>query len=277
MIEIGKYNSLKILRRTPFGLYLGDESGNDVLLPTKYCPNKFEMGDELKVFVYLDHNEKEIATNIIPKILLHEFAMLQVKDVADVGAFMDWGMEKDLFVPFKEQRQRMEEGRWYIVYLDIDRSTDRLYASNQIEKILQNEDINLTAGEKVDLLVLKETDLGFTVIVNNQHKGLIYENEIFKPLNIGDKLIGYVKNIREDNKIDISLQPIGFENFNDVNTELILQKLSENKGFLTITDKSSPEEIYSTFGISKKAFKKSLGSLYKHRKISIEPNGIKLT
>lgn len=277
MIEIGKYNNLKILRRTPFGLYLGDESGNDVLLPTKYCPKKFEMGDELKVFVYLDHNEKEIATNIIPKILFHEFAMLQVKDVADVGAFMDWGMEKDLFVPFKEQRQRMEEGRWYIVYLDIDRNTGRLYASNQIEKILQNEDINLTAGEKVDLLILKETDLGFTVIVNNQHKGLIYENEIFKPLNIGDKLIGYVKNIREDNKIDISLQPIGFENFNDVNTELILQKLSENKGFLAITDKSSPEEIYSTFGISKKAFKKSLGSLYKQRRISIEPNGIKIT
>ncbi|MBU1013384.1 MAG: GntR family transcriptional regulator [Bacteroidetes bacterium] len=277
MIEIGKYNNLKILRRTPFGLYLGDESGNDVLLPTKYCPNKFEMGDELKVFVYLDHNEKEIATNIIPKILLHEFAMLQVKDVADVGAFMDWGLEKDLFVPFKEQRQRMKEGRWYIVYLDIDRNTDRLYASNQIEKILQNEDINLTAGEKVDLLVLKETDLGFTVIVNNQHKGLIYENEIFKPLNLGDKLLGYVKNIREDNKIDISLQPIGFENFNDVNTELILQRLSENEGFMAVTDKSSPEEVYSTFGISKKAFKKSLGSLYKQRKISIEPNGIKLT
>jgi len=277
MIEIGKYNNLRILRRTPFGLYLGDESGNDVLLPTKYCPNKFELGDEMKVFVYLDHNEKEIATNIIPKILLHEFAMLQVKDVADVGAFMDWGMVKDLFVPFKEQRQRMEEGRWYIVYLDIDRNTDRLYASNQIDKILQNEDINLTAGEKVDLLVLKETDLGFTVIVNNQHKGLIYENEIFKPLNIGDKLIGYVKNIREDNKIDISLQPIGFENFNDVNTELILQKLIENEGFLAITDKSTPDEIYSTFGISKKAFKKSLGSLYKQRKISIEPNGIKIT
>jgi len=256
MIEIGKYNNLRILRRTPFGLYLGDE---------------------MKVFVYLDHNEKEIATNIIPKILLHEFAMLQVKDVADVGAFMDWGMVKDLFVPFKEQRQRMEEGRWYIVYLDIDRNTDRLYASNQIDKILQNEDINLTAGEKVDLLVLKETDLGFTVIVNNQYKGLIYENEIFKPLNIGDKLNGYVKNIREDNKIDISLQPIGFENFNDINTELILQKLTENKGFMSVTDKSSPEEIYSTFGISKKAFKKSLGSLYKQRRISIEPNGIKIT
>jgi len=126
-------------------------------------------------------------------------------------------------------------------------------------------------------LVLKETDLGFTVIVNNQHKGLIYENEIFKPLNIGDKLIGYVKNIREDNKIDISLQPIGFENFNDVNTELILQKLIENEGFLAINDKSTPDEIYSTFGISKKAFKKSLGSLYKQRKISIEPNGIKIT
>ena len=276
MIEIGKYNKLKILRRTPFGIYLGDESGEDVLLPNKYCPEKYKMDDELKVFVYLDHNEKKIATNITPKILLHEFALLQVKDVSVVGAFMDWGMEKDLFVPFKEQRQRMEEGRWYIVYLSIDQSTNRLFASNQIEKILQNEEITVTEGEKVDLVVLKETDLGFTVIVNHKHKGLIFENEIFKKLNIGDKLTGYIKKNRDDNKLDISLQAIGYENFNDVNAELIYQKLKENNGFLAITDKSAPNEIYATFEISKKAFKKSLGSLFKERKITIEPNGIKL-
>jgi hypothetical protein len=276
MIEIGKYNELEILRRTPFGLYLGDESGEDVLLPTKYCPEKYEMGDKLKVFVYLDHNEKEIATNIIPKIVLHEFSLLQVKDVSVVGAFMDWGLEKDLFVPFSEQRQRMEEGRWYIVFLDIDRNTGRLYASNQIKKILQNEDLGVKEGDQVDLVILKETDLGFNVIVNHEHEGLVYQNEIFKELNIGDKLEGYVKQIREDNKLDISLQPIGYAKSNDVNTELIYRKLKENNGFLAITDKSSPEEIYSTFEISKKAFKKSLGSLYKEKKISIESDGIKL-
>lgn len=276
MIEIGKYNDLKILRRTPFGLYLGDESGEDVLLPNKYCPNDYELDDIIKVFVYLDHNEKKIATNIIPKIVLHEFSLLQVKDVSVVGAFMDWGMEKDLFVPFREQRQRMEIGRWYIVYLDIDHDTDRLYASNQIDKILQNSELSVMPGEKVDLVILKETDLGFTVIVNHKHKGLIFENEIFTKLNIGDKLIGYVKNIREDNKLDISLQPIGYSNFNDINSELIYRKLEQNNGFLAITDKSQPEEIYSTFGISKKAFKKSLGNLYKERKITIESNGIKL-
>ncbi len=276
MIEIGKYNELEILRRTPFGLYLGDKSGEDVLLPTKYCPEKYEMGDQLKVFVYLDHNEKQIATNLTPKILLHEFSLLQVKDVSHVGAFLDWGLEKDLFVPFSEQRQRMEEGRWYIVFLDIDRNTGRLYASNQIKKILQNRDLRIKEGDQVDLVILKETDLGFNVIVNHEHEGLVYQNEIFKELNIGDKMEGYVKQIREDNKLDISLQPIGYSKFNDVNTELIYRKLEENDGFLAITDKSSPEEIYSTFGISKKAFKKSLGSLYKERKITIESNGIKL-
>lgn len=276
MIELGKYNKLEILRRTPFGLYLGDESGEDVLLPTKYCPENYEMGDQLKVFVYLDHNEKKIATNIIPKIVLHEFSLLQVKDVSVVGAFLDWGLEKDLFVPFSEQRQRMEEGRWYIVFLDIDHNTNRLYASNQVKKILQNQDLTVKEGEKVELVILKETDLGFNVIVNNEHEGLVYQNEIFKELNIGDKLEGYIKNIREDNKLDISLQAIGYSRFNDVNTELIYSRLEQNNGFLAITDKSSPDEIYSSFGISKKAFKKSIGSLYKERKIIIEPNGIKL-
>jgi uncharacterized protein len=276
MIEIGKYNKLKILRRTPFGIYLGDDSGEDVLLPAKYCPENFKMDEILKVFVYLDHNEMKIATNIKPKIVLHEYALLQVKDVSDVGAFMDWGLEKDLFVPFREQRQRMEEDRWYIVYLDIDTNTDRLYASNQIAKLLRNDDLSLSEGDKVDLVILKQTDLGYNVIVNHAHKGLIYENEIFKELNIGDKMKGYVKQIRDDNKIDLSLQPIGYEKSNDANTELILNILNENNGFLGITDKSSPKEIYAQLGISKKAFKKSVGNLYKQRNISIESDGIYL-
>jgi len=189
-------------------LYLGDVSGEDVLLPNKYCPDNFEIEDEIEVFVYRDHEERKIATNLTPKIYLHKFALLKVTAVTEVGAFLDWGMEKELLVPFTEQRQKMEERRWYIVYLDLDTKTDRLYASNKIAKHLQNEKLTVKEKEKVDLLVMQKTDLGFTVIVNNRHTGLIFNNEIFRKLNIGDKLNGFVKKIREDNKIDISIQPI---------------------------------------------------------------------
>ena len=217
-----------------------------------------------------------MATTLIPKISLHEFALLEVSSVSGVGAFLDWGLEKELMVPFREQRQKMEEGRWYIVYLDLDEKTDRLYASNRIEKFLQNEAVSLSIGEEVELLVLQKTDLGYSVIVNNAYKGLIYENEIFQELNIGDRLKGYVKNLREDNKIDISIHPLGYKNFNDANSELIFNALIEHEGFLPFTDRSTPEEIYSQFGISKKAFKKSIGALYKQRKIDIQSQGIKL-
>lgn len=275
MIEIGRSNELRILRNTSVGLYLGDESGEEVLLPNKYCPEKFELEDKIEVFVYHDHEERKVATKIKPKILLNEFELLQVTAVTNVGAFMDWGLEKDLLVPFREQRHKMQEGKWYIVYLDVDRKTDRLYASNRIDDILQNRVLTVELGEEVSLFVFQKTDLGFSVIVNNIHKGLLFRNEIFKELNIGDKIIGFVKNIREDNKLDISIQRIGYENFNDCNSELIFHKLVENEGFLPVTDKSSPEEIRRQFGISKKAFKKSIGALYKQRKITILPEGIK--
>ena len=276
MIEIGKYNELTILRETSVGLYLGDESGEDVLLPNKYCPEKYELDDKISVFVYLDYAERKIATNITPKVLLNEFSLLRVTAIETVGAFMDWGLEKDLMVPFKEQRQRMSIDRWYIVYLDLDTDTDRLFASNRIEKHLQNENLNVEVGDEVDILIYHKTDLGFTVIVNHAHKGLVYNNEVFKELNIGDKLKGFVKNIREENKIDISLQPIGYVNYNDTNTQLVYQALVDADGILKITDKSSPEEIHAQFGISKKAFKKALGALYKDRKIEIKPEGIRL-
>lgn len=275
MIEIGRSNELRILRNTSVGLYLGDESGEEVLLPNKYCPEKFELQDKIEVFVYHDHEERKVATKIKPKILLNEFELLQVTAVTNVGAFMDWGLEKDLLVPFREQRHKMQEGKWYIVYLDVDRKTDRLYASNRIDDILQNRVLTVERGEEVSLFVFQKTDLGFSVIVNNIHKGLLFRNEIFKELNIGDKIIGFVKNIREDNKLDISIQRIGYENFNDCNSELIFHKLVENEGFLPVTDKSSPEEIRRQFGISKKAFKKSIGALYKQHKITILPEGIK--
>lgn len=277
MIELGKYNVLKIKIDTTVGLQLSDESGEEILLPTKYCPPNAKIGDTITVFVHNDNEGKMVATTQKPKFVLGEFSLLQVKAVADgVGAFLAWGVDKDLMVPFREQKQKMEEGRWYIVYLDIDLETDRLYGSSRIERFLQNEIITVNENEEVEVLIWKKTDLGFSVIVNNIHQGLIFENEIFSELNVGDKLKGYVKNIREDNKIDISLQPAGYENFNDANAEIVFKALERNRGYLHFTDKSSPEEIYTTFGMSKKAFKKAIGALYKMRKIEINPDGIKL-
>lgn len=276
MISIGQYNELTILRETSVGIFLGDDEGNDVLLPNKYCPERFRIGTKLNVFVYRDFEERIVATNIHPGIMLHEFAFLKVAMVTDVGAFLDWGLEKDLMVPFKEQRQKMEQGRWYVVYLDIDEESDRLFASNKIEKYLNNDVMGLTAGEEVDVLVYHKSDLGYNVIVNNRYKGLVFENEVFKQLNIGQRTTGFVKKIREDNKLDISLQAIGYKQYNDKNTEHLLNVLTENKGFLKLNDKSSPEEVYRLLGMSKKAFKKSLGALYKDRKVSIGDNGVSL-
>lgn len=276
MIAVGRYNTLKILRDTSIGLYLGDDEGEDILLPNKYAPDSFSIGDELEVFVYRDHEQRKIATNLTPKILMKEFALLQVFSIDEVGAFVDWGLEKHLLVPFKEQRQRMEEGRWYVVYMDLDMETDRLYASNKIDKRLNNEILTVEEGQEVDLLIYQRTELGFLAIVNNVHRGLVFQNEVFSDIKIGDKLKGYVKKIREGNKLDLSLVPIGYKNSNDPNCEKIHEALTENDGFLALTDKSPPDQIYRVFGISKKAFKRALGALYKQRKISIESNGIRL-
>ncbi|MCD6346179.1 MAG: GntR family transcriptional regulator [Bacteroidales bacterium] len=277
MIEVGKYNTLKILRETTVGFYLGDESGEDVLLPNKYCPDEYDQDDEMVVFVYRDYADRKVATTLTPKIFMHEFALLKVTAVAEVGAFLDWGLEKDLMVPFREQRQKMEEDRWYVVYLDIDTKTDRLFASNKIDNYLHNRELTVEEGEEVDLIVTQKSDLGFSVIVNNKHKGLVFKNEVFTDLNIGDTLKGFVKAIREDNKLDISIQAIGYLNVIDPNAQSVFRILSENNGYLAITDKSPPEEIYKQFGMSKKAFKKALGALYKQRKVEIQHEGIKIT
>jgi uncharacterized protein len=276
VIAIGEYSELTILRETSVGLFLGDDEGEDVLLPNKYCPEKFDIGDKLRVFVYLDYEERKVATNLTPKINLHEFALLEVTAVANVGAFLDWGMEKNLMVPFKEQRQKMEVGRWYIVYLDIDEQTNRLYASNRIEKRLQNKELTVAEGDEVEVLVFQKTDIGFSVIVNNAHKGLLFKNEVFTELRVGDKVTGYVKKIREENKIDIALQPSGYTNFIEGTSEDVYRTLVDNRGFLAVTDKSAPAMVYEKFGISKKAFKKAVGDLYKQRKITIEEGGIRV-
>ncbi len=276
MIELGRFYDLQILRPSNTGLYLGDETGDEILLPDRFCPEDFNVEEKIKVFIYKDNEGEKVATTQIPKIALNEFALLKVKAVADVGTFMDWGLDKDLMVPFNEQRQKMEEDRWYIIYMEVDSKSDRLYGSNKIEKFLQNENLTIEEGEEVDLLIWKKTDMGFSVIINNIHSGLVFENEIFKELNVGDKIKGFVKKIREDKKIDISIQPLGYKNTIDPNVDSVLNILRENNGILGITDKSSPEDIYEMFSMSKKAFKKAIGALYKERKIELNKEGIKL-
>lgn len=277
MIELGKYNDLKIIRTSDDGWVLGDESGAEILLPTKHCPEGFNPGDEVNVFVHHSGEGKMVATSQKPKLTLGEFHLLKVKAIADsVGAFMEWGLDKDLMVPFREQKQRMEDERWYIVYLDVDLETDRLYGSSRIERFLQNEMISVEVGDEVEVLVWKKTEIGYSVILNNIHEGLIFENEIFQELNVGDKLKGFVKKVRKDNKIDVTIHPIGYDNFNDPNVDSLYEALVQNNGFLDVTDKSTPDQIYARFGMSKKAFKRALGALYKQRKVEIQPDKIKL-
>lgn len=207
---------------------------------------------------------------------MHEFALLEVKEMTQLGAFLDWGLEKDLMVPFSEQKVNMQTGRWYVVYLDLDEKTDRLYGSAKLDKFLEKENITVKEGDEVDLVVYHHSELGYSAIVNNLHNGLIYDNEVFQRLHVGQKLKGFVKLVRPDNKLDISLQPIGYEKAKEVNTDMILRLLKEDQGFLPFGDKSTPDEIYATFGISKKAFKKAIGALYREKQIVIEEEGIRL-
>lgn len=277
MIKIGEYNTLKILRETSVGLFLGDESGEDVLLPNKYCPEVFFDDEEIEVFVYLDYAERKVATNLTPFIHLNEFAYLKVQEVSEIGAFLDWGLEKGLLVPFSEQPEKMEVGKSYVVYMMLDERSNRLYASGRIEHRLLNDTVTLEVNEEVDTLIYSESEMGYSVIINNEHKGLIYKNEVFKPMSIGDDHIGYVKKIREENKLDISIYPLGYDKSIDEFTAILHTTLIDEGGSIDLTDKSSPEAIKAKLGISKKAFKKAVGDLYKQRKITIEDGYIKLT
>jgi len=275
MIELGRINNLEILRDTSVGLFLGDEEGNDVLLPNKYVPTAYEIGEKIKVFCYLDYDERPVATTLEPDIMLGEFRLLQVAEVNEFGAFMQWGLEKHLLVPFREQRVKMKEGQWYVVHCYLDERSGRLVASNKLDKFLSNDTIDLKEWEMVDLVVTRQTDLGWEVIVNEKHKGLVYFNEVFKPINIGDVIPGCIKTIRKDNKLDISLQPLGAKVLEPA-AKKIYEVLVESGGFLGLHDKSAPEEIRDVFQMSKKTFKKGLGTLYRERKIKIESDGISL-
>ncbi|MFI8605833.1 S1 RNA-binding domain-containing protein [Cellulophaga baltica] len=275
MIELGNYNTLEILRDTSVGLFLGDDEGNDVLLPNKYVPEIYEIGDKLTVFCYLDFDERPVVTSLTPYIFRNTFKLLKVVEVNNIGAFLDWGLEKHLLVPFREQRERMQEGQWYVVYCYLDEKSFRLVASNKLDKFLDNEELTVEVNEEVDLIVTRQNDLGWDVIINNKHKGLVYSDQVFKKVAVGDAIKGYIKHIRPDNKIDVNLKPIGYESIEPA-ANVIYARLQKEGGYLNLHDKSSPDEITAKLQMSKKVFKKSIGTLYKDRKITIKPDGIYL-
>ena len=274
MIEIGKYNELEVKSKSSVGIYLTDD-GDDVLLPSKYVPDGVEAGDMLKVFVYLDNENRPVATTLNPLAEVDDFAFLTVKEVNEHGAFLDWGIAKDIFVSYAEQRGQMEAGKKYLVFIFIDEVSGRIAATSKWLKHLDNDFSDLSNGDEVELLIAEKTDLGFKAIINNNHEGLLYQNEIFDELNPGDRKRGYIKQIREDGKIDLRLQPEGYSHIEDTKL-IILKKLEANKGALSLGDKSTPEDIYQQLKISKKAFKKTIGGLFKERKITISDYEIRL-
>lgn len=275
MIKIGKTNTLAVLRQTDVGLYVGDKDGNEALVPLSLLQSKHPVGSSMDVFVYTDAENRLIASPAKPYAELHSFAYLRVTDVQEFGAFMDWGLEKDLFVPYSQQAVKMQENEFYVVYIYLDEKTNRLVASSRIDNFISNENISLEAGQEVDLLVYEESPLGFSCVINNVHKGLIYHNDIYQDVYIGDELKGYVKTVRPDKLIDLSFQKSGFKNVLD-STEVVMEALEKNKGFLNLHDKSSPEEISIRLSMSKATFKKAIGILYRQRKVLIKPEGVYL-
>ena len=275
MLFIGKYNYLTVQRVTSVGLFLADSEGEEVLLPNQYLTDDMKLDDTLKVFVYNDSEDRPVATTETPKIIRNEFAYLEVKDVSEHGAFLDWGLLKDLFVPFREQSTPMQIGEWHVVFLYLDQKTSRLIASTKIDRFLDNERLTVAEGDEVEGLVYMKTDLGYNVVVNQYHRGLIYANEVFKDIQIGDTIKCYVKKIREENKIDLSLQKQGYVAV-EPETQKILDLLKKRDGFLNLSDNSDPEEIKKHLQMSKKVFKKAIGGLYRQGMIKIATDGIYL-
>ena len=275
MIEIGKYNTLRVVKVVDFGVYLDGEERGEILLPNEYVPKDCFPEDYLKVFVYFDSEDRIIATTEVPNIRVGEFAWMKVVSTSSVGAFLDRGLRKDLLVPFREQRDRMEEGKSYLVYAYVDESSDRIVATAKIEKYLDNVPVEYKTGQEVDVLIARKSDMGYNVIVDNLHWGLVYRNEVFRPLKLGQKLKGYIKGIRKDDKIDITLQKKGYDRV-DAIVEKILEKLEDNGGVLDVSDKTAPEIIYNLFECSKKDYKKAIGTLFKDKKIELTDTEIKL-
>ena len=271
-MKVGQVNTLKILRFTSVGAYLGDEKGNDVLFPNKYLTPELQEDQDIEVFLYRDSEDRLVATSETPYIALNDFALLEAKDVSLYGAFMDWGLEKDLMIPFKEQKNRLEIGRKYLCTLRYDDATDRLYGSVKLNKFLVDCEDTSIEGRPCECIAWEYTDLGLKVIVNGSFKGLIYRNDLSRPLKPGEQLKGYVQTVRPDGKLDISLHPIGVEKFDEATT-LLVEKLKQEK-VIYLSDKSDPDEIREQVAMSKKLFKQTIGKLYKKQLISIHEDRI---
>lgn len=276
MAEIGVMNKLRVLRRAEHGLYLEGDGGNDILLPNKYVPEGTSITDEIDVFVYRDSEDRIIATNLTPKAMVGEFAVLQVAAVTRFGAFLDWGLEKDLFVPFREQKHKMIEGNYYVVAVYLDESTDRVVGSAKLGQFLSEHHPVFSTNQEVKVMVYDINEIGYKCIIDNSYLGIIYKNEVFdSPLKIGQKLTAFALKTREDGKTDLSVLRPGYEKMDGISKQ-IFEELQDCGGYIPVSDKSPAELIYSKFGISKKNFKKAIGALYKQKLIEIEKMGIRL-
>lgn len=277
MLQLGKRNDMVVARKVDFGVYLDGGDIGDVLLPKRYVPEGCEVGDTVNVFLYLDNDERLVATTKKSLVEVNHFAFLEVKWINEHGAFLDWGLMKDLFCPFREQKMKMQVGKKYVVYAYIDAVTYRIVASAKVEKFLSDEEPPYSNGDEVEILVQQKTDLGFKAIIDDKFGGMIFDNDVFKEIRTGDRMKAYIKQIRPDGKIDLSLQPSGRENVVGFAGRLLRTLIESENDFLPYHDKTSPDEIYAAFGVSKKTFKKAVGDLYKHFFITIESNGIALT
>ena len=274
-IELGRFNLLKVVKEVEFGMYLDGGEDGEILLPLRYVPEGCQPGDELNVFIYLDSEERLVATTLTPLVQVGEFACLEVAWVNEYGAFLNWGLMKDLFVPFREQKMKMQVGKKYIIHAHLDDESYRIVASAKVDRYLSKEPASYEAGDEVNILIWQKTDLGFKAIIDNKYSGLLYENEIFSTLQTGMEMKAFVKQVREDGKVDLILQKPGFEKIDDF-SKTLLNYIRENDGRIRLNDKSPAEDIYDTFGVSKKTFKKGVGDLYKKRLITLHEDGIAL-
>jgi len=275
MAEIGVYNNLRVIKEVDFGVYLDGGEHEEILLPRRYVPENCKVDDNIRVFIYLDSEDRFIATTETPYAMVGDFALLKVVAVESVGAFLDWGLLKDLLVPFGEQSPTLEKDKSYIVRIYVDKQSNRIAATTRLDRYLDNTPGNFHAAQEVELLICNQTDIGYKAIINGTHWGVLYSNEVFQPLKSGQKIKGYIKKVREDNKIDLSLHKPGYERVDDI-TDTILNVLKEQGGFISVTDKSSPETINKLFGVSKKTYKKAIGAIYRKRLITMESDGIRL-
>ena len=274
MIQVGNYNTLKVSRKTDFGFYL-DDGEDGILLPKRFVPAGLRIGDEIKVFIYHDSDNRLIATTQEPKGVVGDIVSLKCVSTTEHGAFLDWGLMKDIFVAKSQQLTGMYKGGEYLVKIYIDEQTGRVAATEKIDKQISNDVLTVKEKEEVDLHVQRQTDLGYVMIINGKHTGLLHANEVYRKLYVGNRIKGYIKTIRKDNKIDLVLDKPGYEKVSR-EEEKILNLLEAKKGFLPYNDKTDPQIIYTVFGMSKKTFKMTIGALYKQRKIELTDKGIKM-